>query len=103
MKDVAGNAIVPGGDDDRRFNWDHLFRAIEADWHLQGLCAQTDPEAFFQEKGGSSREARRICKGCPVRDECLEFALKNDERFGVWGGMSAQDRKRLKERRIQGM
>ena len=60
------------------------------------LCAQTDPEAFFPEKGGSTREAKRICLGCEVRDACLDYALANDERFGIWGGLSERERRRLK-------
>ena len=60
------------------------------------LCAQTDPEAFFPEKGGSTREAKRICLGCEVRDGCLEYALAHDERFGIWGGLSERERRRLK-------
>ncbi len=62
----------------------------------RALCAQTDPEAFFPEKGGSTREAKRICQGCEVKDECLEYALANDERFGIWGGLSERERRRLK-------
>ncbi|EME51549.1 transcriptional regulator [Rhodococcus ruber BKS 20-38] len=65
-------------------------------WQERALCAQTDPEAFFPEKGGSTREAKRICLGCEVRDECLEYALANDERFGIWGGLSERERRRLK-------
>ncbi|WSE58690.1 WhiB family transcriptional regulator [Mycolicibacterium sp. ND9-15] len=65
-------------------------------WQERALCAQTDPEAFFPEKGGSTREAKRICQGCEVRDACLEYALANDERFGIWGGLSERERRRLK-------
>jgi WhiB family redox-sensing transcriptional regulator len=65
-------------------------------WQEKALCAQTDPEAFFPEKGGSTREAKRICQGCEVRDACLEYALSNDERFGIWGGLSERERRRLK-------
>lgn len=65
-------------------------------WQENALCAQTDPEAFFPEKGGSTREAKRICMGCEVRDKCLEYALANDERFGIWGGLSERERRRLK-------
>ena len=69
-------------------------------WQQQALCAQTDPEAFFPEKGGSTREAKRVCTGCTVRAECLEFALANDERFGIWGGLSERERRRVRlERR----
>jgi WhiB family transcriptional regulator, redox-sensing transcriptional regulator len=65
-------------------------------WQERALCAQTDPEAFFPEKGGSTREAKRICLGCEVRDACLEYALAHDERFGIWGGLSERERRRLK-------
>ncbi len=66
------------------------------DWQERALCAQTDPEAFFPEKGGSTREAKRICAGCEVRAECLEYALAQDERFGIWGGLSERERRRLR-------
>ena len=76
--------------------FEELFDTIEDQWQERALCAQTDPEAFFPEKGGSTREAKRICLGCEVRDECLEYALANDERFGIWGGLSERERRRLK-------
>ena len=65
-------------------------------WQSDALCAQTDPEAFFPEKGGSTRDAKRICTSCDVRTQCLEYALKNDERFGIWGGLSERERRKLK-------
>jgi WhiB family redox-sensing transcriptional regulator len=74
-----------------------LFEGPEQqDWQERALCAQTDPEAFFPEKGGSTREAKRICAGCEVRAECLEYALTFDERFGIWGGLSERERRKLK-------
>lgn len=66
------------------------------EWQERALCAQTDPEAFFPEKGGSTREAKRICLGCEVRAECLDYALAHDERFGIWGGLSERERRRLR-------
>ena len=77
-------------------DFDDLFDAVEEQWQDRALCAQTDPEAFFPEKGGSTREAKRICQGCEVKSECLEYALHNDERFGIWGGLSERERRRLK-------
>ncbi len=71
--------------------------AEEPEWQDRALCAQTDPEAFFPEKGGSTREAKRICQGCDVRAECLEYALAHDERFGIWGGLSERERRKLKK------
>lgn len=79
-------------------------RPVEVDeenplgWQTDALCAQTDPEAFFPEKGGSTRDAKRICGSCDVRGECLEYALQNDERFGIWGGLSERERRKLKRR-----
>lgn len=69
----------------------------ELSWQERALCAQTDPEAFFPEKGGSTREAKKVCVSCDVRPECLEYALEHDERFGIWGGMSERERRRLKK------
>lgn len=67
-------------------------------WQADAICAQTDPEAFFPEKGGSTREAKRVCLSCDVRSECLDYALAHDERFGIWGGLSERERRRLKRR-----
>ena len=69
-------------------------------WQADALCAQTDPEAFFPEKGGSTREAKRVCQSCDVRAECLEYALAHDERFGIWGGLSERERRKLKKRAV---
>ena len=65
--------------------------AEELGWQDRALCAQTDPEAFFPEK---------VCLTCEVRDECLESALMNDERFGIWGGLSERERRKLKKRAV---
>ncbi|MEJ2579677.1 MAG: WhiB family transcriptional regulator, partial [Kineosporiaceae bacterium] len=72
----------------------------ELEWQERALCAQTDPEAFFPEKGGSTREAKRVCLSCEVRVECLDYALANDERFGIWGGLSERERRRIKKRAV---
>ena len=74
--------------------------AAEPAWQDRALCAQTDPEAFFPEKGGSTREAKRVCRSCEVRTECLEYALEHDERFGIWGGLSERERRRLKRQAV---
>ena len=70
----------------------------ELAWQERALSAQTDPESFFPEKGGSTREAKRVCTTCEVRDDCLEYALAHDERFGIWGGLSERERRKLKKR-----
>jgi WhiB family transcriptional regulator, redox-sensing transcriptional regulator len=65
-------------------------------WQDAGLCAEVDPDLWFPEKGGSVAYAKRVCRSCPVAAECLKFALANDERWGVWGGLSERERRRLK-------
>jgi WhiB family redox-sensing transcriptional regulator len=72
----------------------------ELSWQERGLCAQPAPEAFFPEKGGSTREAKKVCLGCDVRGDCLEYALAHDERFGIWGGLSERERRRLKKEAV---
>jgi WhiB family redox-sensing transcriptional regulator len=74
------------------------LQVAEPKWQELARCAETDPEAWFPNKGGSTREAKRICMDCDVRSECLEDALVNDEKFGVWGGLSERERRKLKKR-----
>lgn len=69
------------------------------EWEERALCAQVDGELFFPDKGESNRPAKRICARCEVRTQCLEYALENDERFGVWGGLSEKERTEEKKRR----
>lgn len=74
----------------------YLAQGQDGQWRDAALCAQTDPEAFFPDKGGSTRDAKAICSRCAVRPECLQAALDNDERFGIWGGLSERERRHLK-------
>lgn len=73
-----------------------------ADFRRDGLCAQTDPELFFPEKGEAPRDAKRICEKCPVRIECQEYALQNNELFGIWGGLTPRERRRIRAARREG-
>lgn len=71
-------------------------------WMEDALCAQTDPDIFYPEKGGSTAPATSVCNNCSVRAECLEYAVSNDIRHGIWGGTSDNDRKRMaRERRLR--
>lgn len=65
-------------------------------WMDFGACAETDPELFFPEVGGAIVTAKRVCAGCDVQAECLAYALENDEQHGVWGGLSTNERRRLR-------
>lgn len=101
MWNVLGDGPIT---DPRIAPWNAGFQDFSDDgllaWQEQALCAQTDPEAFFPEKGGSTREAKRVCSSCEVRSECLDYALAHDERFGIWGGLSERERRRLRRRAV---
>jgi len=68
-------------------------------WALRGLCSAADPELFFPPRGDPAADARRICDRCPVRTECLAYALVAGEEFGIWGGLDPDERKNLARRR----
>lgn len=69
--------------------------AVDRSFMVDALCLQTDPEAFFPEKGGSNREAKGICGRCEVRTECREYALAIWPVKGVWGGHSERELQRM--------
>lgn len=71
----------------------------EKSWQTKSNCMGVDPDLFFPERGASTREAKEVCRGCVVREECLEYALSNGEKFGIWGGMSERERRRLRRAR----
>ena len=64
-------------------------------WHQHGACRGADPNLFFPERGDSVKEAKAVCPRCPVRAECLEYALENHESMGIWGGLSGRERRQL--------
>ena len=71
----------------------------ERSWQRQANCMGVDPDLFFPERGASTREAKEVCRGCVVRQDCLEYALTNGEKFGIWGGMSERERRRIRRAR----
>jgi WhiB family redox-sensing transcriptional regulator len=64
-------------------------------WQDSAPCAESDPEAWFPEKGGTAVPAKRICARCEVKEECLRYALEHEIQFGVWGGLSSDERRPL--------
>jgi WhiB family transcriptional regulator, redox-sensing transcriptional regulator len=73
--------------------------APDKSWQDFANCLGVDPDLFFPERGASTREAKEVCRGCVVREECLEYALANGEKFGIWGGMSERERRRIRRQR----
>jgi WhiB family redox-sensing transcriptional regulator len=71
--------------------------AGDLSWRDKARCAEVDPDLFFVERGCSPRPAKRICAGCEVRPQCLEYALETDQTHGVWGGTSELDRRRMRK------
>ena len=76
--------------DDRLIN---ELLPVSRNWRDDALCPQTDPDAFFPEKGGGTRAAKRICAMCKVKTQCAIFAVDNDIREGIWGGMTLRERR----------
>jgi WhiB family transcriptional regulator, redox-sensing transcriptional regulator len=74
---------------------DHLWIT---DWTARAACKGTDPDELFVQ-GAAQNRAKLICRGCPVRTECLADALDNRIEFGVWGGMTERERRALLRRR----
>jgi WhiB family redox-sensing transcriptional regulator len=72
----------------------------ELAWQDYANCRGADADLFFPERGASTRKAKAICNACEVKDDCLDFAIVNGEKFGIWGGMSERERRRVRRARI---
>jgi WhiB family redox-sensing transcriptional regulator len=70
----------------------------KADWTEFASCRDLDPEVFFNVKHSSTQQSREICSTCIVKHECLDFAIQNNEKIGVWGGLTPRQRKHLQNR-----
>ncbi len=76
--------------------------APDKSWQDYASCLGVDPELFFPDRGASTREAKAICRSCTVREDCLEYSLVNGEKFGIWGGLSERERRRIRRLRSLG-
>lgn len=76
-----------------------VLGAQELAWQDLANCRGADPDLFFPERGASTRTAKSICRECSVRPDCLEFAIVSSEKFGIWGGMSERERRRIRRQR----
>lgn len=68
----------------------------DLDWKSDGLCVDVNPALFYPGRGEPTAEAKAICAACPVEARCLEYALEHSERFGIWGGTSEAERRKLR-------
>ena len=71
----------------------------DQEWRKLANCLGVDPDLFYPDRGASTREAKNVCRGCVVREECLEYALSTGEKFGIWGGLSERERRRIRRQR----
>lgn len=92
---IAGSVARVGPIKSTGYRWEKPATPLE--WQDDALCAQTGLDMFFPEKGGTTRDAKKVCGGCDVREQCLAYALENDEHFGIWGGTSERERRKLKK------
>jgi len=72
---------------------------LDMAWQDFANCKGADPDLFFPERGASTRTAKSICRECSVRVECLEFAIVSSEKFGIWGGLSERERRKIRKQR----
>lgn len=73
-----------------------ILDIFDQDWMKDALCAQVDPDLWFPEKGGNTRDAQKICSQCDVQQQCLDYALQHDEQYGIWGGTPPKKRSKIK-------
>ena len=92
----------------------HLISYLETDglpsknygevaWQENALCATTDPSTFFDGSEGGIKSAIRVCNRCPVKVDCLDYALKNGEMTGIWGGKTPEERKQMASQMSNGL
>jgi WhiB family transcriptional regulator, redox-sensing transcriptional regulator len=71
-----------------------------AGWRYQAACRGADLDLFFPGRSESAEPARRVCAGCPVREPCLDYALRHGITHGIWGGLAERERRALRSRRV---
>jgi WhiB family redox-sensing transcriptional regulator len=90
---------IDGPSDDDILAVDIEELEVAVSWRRFSNCLGVDPDLFFPERGASTKEAKGVCHGCVVKKECLEYALTTGEKFGIWGGLSERERRRIRRQR----
>jgi WhiB family redox-sensing transcriptional regulator len=80
---------------ERESQQEGLADGLATSWMLDARCRELPPSSFFPQDGGGVEVARHYCSECPVRTQCLEFALEQRIDHGVWGGASERERRRI--------
>lgn len=75
---------------------DFIAAFLPAPWMRQAACRESNPDLFFPHRGENVRAAKAVCAGCPVINECRDYSIVNDERVGIWGGLTERDRRHLR-------
>ena len=70
-----------------------LIAKYEGNWESHAACRDLSSSVFFPERGQSTRKAKQVCRGCEVRTECLAFALESRQKYGIWGGLTGEERR----------
>jgi WhiB family redox-sensing transcriptional regulator len=71
-------------------------RFTSEDWKLDGVCRTIDPDLWFPDAPQTGAVAKKMCRSCPVIEKCLQYALDNNEPYGVWGGMGSSERQLMR-------
>ena len=71
-------------------------RVAEQDWRALGACSKTDPDLWFAVGAMEHKQAKRICRECPVQSQCLAYAMDAPVDHGIWGGLTERERRRFR-------
>jgi WhiB family redox-sensing transcriptional regulator len=87
--------------------WSRVVAWDKADWRQRAACRNLSPDLFFPVGSSGAalaqiEKAKQICRSCPSRAQCLEFALTSNQESGVWGGTSEEERRLLRKRWLAG-
>ena len=79
--------------------FEEVITPMNLSWRQRAACRGVDPDVFYPVSDEDAEEAKEICAQCAVRQACLEYALANRERDGVWGGATERERRRIVRQR----
>lgn len=80
----------------------YIYNFEDQEWRWDAVCIG-HADHFFPERGASTAYAKSLCDRCPVKFDCLEFAVTNNERFGIWGGLAERERRRIRAKMAKGV